>query len=242
VIQHLIDRLPPSVRAALALAVLSIPFVAWSLLIPPDPESLEPRVGVPPIAWQPMTVVQAIVLATTVVLIAALVSGWLAGLARRRQPWWAVTAAIWTAWVLGIIVLPLVAAATGIPLATGIECVRGCEAHLRSDMPLSGLAAYVESLAGVLMIPYVPVILLVVLWFAVRTRWLGLAIATVIGLHASINWFSIFLTGAAALVPYACLVLGVIGWAVWMRRTEPTAAPSVGGPSVTPVGAPGTSP
>lgn len=88
-----------------------------------------------------MPLLTAAVVALAAVLPAAIVSAFVGGRIVRRHRAWGLFVTVSLAWAIGVALLPMAAAALGAHLQTGIVCLMGCEAHLRSDAPLSGAAA-----------------------------------------------------------------------------------------------------
>src|SRR3954453_7515050 len=95
------------VATAVALGVIALPVVVWTLLIVPAAWQLENKGWVtPPIDWRPMSSLQAVALAAPAVLAAAVLGGWAGGRIIATHPRAGVFAAIGVAWAVGIIVVP----------------------------------------------------------------------------------------------------------------------------------------
>jgi hypothetical protein len=235
----------PAVAAAVLLASISIIPVALSLQLTPPAELLaNVHWAKPPIDWRPMRAIEAVALTTIVVLVGALIGGAIGGFVWRSGRIWGGVAALASAWAASIVVMPLSAAALGIPLRTGIICIFGCEALLRDDQPFGGPVAYVEFLIGTAILAW-PLIVLSVIVVVVVT------IAAVLGRHSAdggqvvtvapagaargirsraavllalagfalVHGAGLALTAASGqtgVIPYVCLSFGVLAWAAWM--------------------------
>jgi hypothetical protein len=216
-------RLPEvgPVTAALVLALCSVIPVAWSLLVEPSASVLANEGYVTePIDWRPLSPFEAFALATVVIVPVALVVGWLGGLVWRRHAMVGVLVTITLAWALGIVLLPIAANLLGLPLRTGIFCMFGCEANLRDDQPLSGVIAYAQLVFTVVLIAYALLIPAFVFWLGGKIGWYIVPVLAVIGGHAVVHWLAILSPTAGAQVPYACLAIGVVLWALWMQRSS----------------------
>jgi hypothetical protein len=228
--------------AAVMLALLSIAPVAASFnLAPPADLIANKRFASPPIDWQPIDIVHALVLAMVAVLVAALVGGIAGGFTWRRSPIWAGIVALATAWAAALGVLPVVAAVVGIHLRTGIVCIFGCEALLREDQPFGGLAAYAEFILGTAALTW-PVIGLAAIGIVIMTimsvrRRSGptgpatspsvpitrLRLVVPLGAFAVIHGAGIAALSSSrqtGLIPYVCLSIGVVIWAAWLHRSS----------------------
>src|SRR6478752_8406288 len=138
-----------AVGAAVALALFSVPPVAWSFLYQPPEWALRNSGFVQgPIDWQPMAPLAAVAVALAVVVPSAVVGGLVGGLAWRWRRFAGASMALASAWATGIIILPLASALLGVHFRTGIVCLMGCESLLRNDSPFGGPMAYVEFLAA----------------------------------------------------------------------------------------------
>ena len=211
------------VMLALGFGLLSVPFVAVSLLqLPPDWE--QEIVQAPQVGWP-----QAVVLALVSVVSASVVGGSLGGRLVRSRPIAGTLVASGTAWPIGIGMLSLTAAAFGIGLRIGVLCIDTCTPEITNADPLSGFVAYGLSLIpGV--VGVVPVIVFIILmaaawWLSRRRRFLIGVVLTAVG-YAALHIFGIFLGGAIA---FACLAMGVVIWAIvlcplWKNSVEPRAA------------------
>ena len=242
-----------AVAAALALGILAIVPVAVSFnLEPPAQLIANEQFQSPPIDWTPMGLWQALALATITTGAAALVGGSAGAFAATRGAVRGGVVALVTAWATAIGVLPLAAGALGIHLRTGIVCVFGCEALLRDDQPLGGPAAYAEFLLGTAFLVW-PLIALaaavIVVWTIVRARRgstpteaarsPGQAMAALFAI-VPITAFAVvhgagvvlmFSSRQTGLIPYACLTVGVLLWAIWVDRSRGIRRPLIDGAS-----------
>jgi hypothetical protein len=206
-----------------------IPVALWLLQPPPEREL---RMS----GWQGITIAQAVVLASTAVIPAALVGGFLAGLLVRRHPAIAAFVAMTLSWWIGIAMLPLAAGVLGIRYTAGFFCVDGCTAFLDYQSPQTGFLAFLISVpVSIAALPYalaLPVVLGSVA-FLMRRRMITILFA--VSVHSALSTWSILFDG---LLPYVCLVVGVILWAMWLAepaaRAEESAA--IDGEAVAPVG------
>ena len=174
----------------------------------------------------------ALILSALVILPVAAVVGWVAGRVWRRWRLVAVAVALAGGWAAGVALTPLVAAALGIPLTTGLFCFMGCEAYVRSDVPLSGVRAYLIAALPVVLIGFglvAPLALLILTWRAGVFVWSAL---TVIAAHSLVFWAALLQISTGALVPYTCLAIGVIAWSRWMRRLDEEAVAATRTPSL----------
>jgi hypothetical protein len=186
--------------------------------------------------WQGITIAEAVVLASTAVIPAALVGGFLAGLLVRRHPAIAAFVAMTLSWWIGIAMLPLAAGVLGIPYTAGLVCVDGCTAFLDYESAQTGFIAFLISvLVSIVAIPdalAMPIILGVVA-FLVRRRVTTIVFA--VSVHSALSVWSILFGG---FVPYVCLAIGVLVWAMWLAepaaRAEESAA--IDGEAVAPAG------
>src|SRR6266705_7036062 len=133
-----VGRYLESVALAVVLALVSTVPVAWALQAGLD------RLTIEMVGWHPLGTGQALVLASGSVIPASLLGGAVGGLVWTRRPTIAPVVALSVAWVVGIVALPLVAAAFEIPLRAGIACVDACRPRLSNDDPLGGIPAYGE--------------------------------------------------------------------------------------------------
>ena len=199
---------------AIVLGLLSVPLVAGSLA-PEPPEWQAELIGVGPLDSG-----DAFLLATVSVIAAALVGGGLASRLVRRNPVAASLVAIGTAWPTAIAMLSVTAAVFGIGLATPIVCIDSCNPEITNTDPSSGLRAYVATASlGVMFV--VPIVLSIVC----------ILVAVVLRRQGTVLFGSLFIVvGYGALhfwsvrygaVPFACLAIGVVVWAVTLGRHEP---------------------
>lgn len=173
-----------------------------------------------PIDWRPIPPVGALVLAASVIVPTALVGGWLGGLAWRRHQMLGVLVAISVAWALGIVLLPIAAGVLGLPLRAGISCaaLTFCEATLRDDRPLSGLVAYGQLVFGVVLVAYALLVPAFFYWLGRQAGWFVVPVLSIIAAHAVVHWGVLSTRDLGAFVSYACLAIGMVVWALWMRR------------------------
>ena len=224
------------VLVALGLGLLSVPLVAWSLTVEPSARALANGPLDERIDWMPVVALDALLLAVVVIVPTSLIAGWLGGLAWRRWRLVGVAVAISLGWALGIVLLPIAASLLGIHLRAGITCtaLTFCQATLRDDELLSGATAYVELVAGVLLLmsaPVVPLIPIAALWLGRRAGRFVVPVLAVIGGHAIIHWMAIANQDPSAVVAYACLAVGVLLWALWLRRSMPGQEPEASDPA-----------
>ena len=234
-----------AVAAAILLAVLSIVPIALSFQVSPPAEVLaNERWVTPSIDWRPMSALEALALATLVVLIGAVIGGSIGGLAWRTGRLWGGVAALASAWAASIVVMPLSAAALGIHLRTGIVCVFGCEALLRDDQPFSGPLGYATFLMGTATVagPLLMLAAIVLVGVSVAAvlprRTVGgsqaasgppatgahtirsrIALLLALAGFAVVHGAGLALTatsGQTGLIPYVCLSVGVLAWTAWM--------------------------
>lgn len=204
----------------MAFALLSVAPVAWSLQIPLEPwrlEELEPSNL--PLTYQRMRLDQAVVLATSVVLPAAVFGGFLGGLLRRGFPVGGAFLAVSVSWLTGVSLLPLVANLLEIPLTAGVSCFMTCSVHLRDDQPLGGAAAYASSIGSSLFFVWFWLVPLVFLILAARwnTGDSLVPIFFALLLHAGLHSTAIIAGGT---VPYFCLAIGVFLWSLILRERD----------------------
>ncbi len=214
------------VLVALGLGLLSVPLVAWSLTVEPSARALangplDERIDgcrwrrSMRCCWRWSSSSRP-----------RSSPGGSAGVAWRRWRLVGVAVAISLGWALGIVLLPIAASLLGIHLRAGITCtaLTFCQATLRDDELLSGATAYVELVAGVLLLmsaPVVPLIPIAALWLGRRAGRFVVPVLAVIGGHAIIHWIAIANQDPSAVVAYACLAVGVLLWALWLRRQAP---------------------
>jgi len=194
----------------------------------------------PPIDWRPLDLWPSLGLAAAASLLAAVVGSVIGTYAWRRRPIVAGPAALAGAWAAGVISLPLVAAGLGIHLRTGIVCVMGCEAWLRDDQPLGGVAGYAMFVLGSAFVVW-PVVLGAGIVIAVGTILssrsvrgsstppgslgrprLLLLLAAFAG-FAVIHGAGIGLTASSqqtGFIPYLSLSIGTAIWLVLLHRTR----------------------
>jgi hypothetical protein len=224
--------LPGAIGSAVMLALLSVVPVAWSLMISPTPAVLRNSGFVQgPIDWQPIAPLAALALALTVVVSSAAVVGFLGGLVWRWRRFAGAAAALASAWAVGIVALPMAAAALGVHLRTGIVCVMGCEVMLHDDRPFAGPIAYGEFLAATIfflssLVSLALIILVVVFvlpsWVrgrpAARPRPpLIPSVIVFAGAHGIVVVWTANAT-PGGLVAYLFLSAGVVVWTLWMDR------------------------
>jgi hypothetical protein len=201
-----VGRYLESVALAVVLALVSAVPVAWALQAGLD------RLAIEMVGWHPLGTEQALVLAFGSVIPAGLLGGTVGGLVWTRRPTIAPVAALSVAWVVGIVALPLVAAAFDIPLQAGIVCADACRPLLSNDDPLGGIPAYGEALlASLVTFPYlaIPAALLLL---ARRFRRTALSMVAWLSAHAALHFWTI--GGGGGLI-YAVLMLGVVLWTGW---------------------------
>lgn len=182
--------------------------VAWWLRQPPA------AIG-EPTGWQAVTLPQALLLAAASVIPAALVGGAVAGWLVRRHPAIAAFVAMTVSWWVGILMLPLAAGILGIPYAAGFFCADGCTAFLDYQEPFLGFTAYPISLIWTVALwPYLAVpLVLGIVGLLVRRRVVTILFA--VALHSGLSVGSIALGG---FLPYVCLAIGVLVWAMWLAE------------------------
>jgi hypothetical protein len=203
------------VSTAVALALLSVVPVAWSLLLkPPVPLDNEGYVT-PPVDWRPMGLMPALVLALVTVVLAALVSGALGGWLVRRHRATGLFVTLALAWLTAVAVLPVAATLLGIHLRTAIACVFACESNVRSGEPLSGLWAALVVLVSVFQLYVALIVPAVVLIVGQNRRSLALLVFGVVLAHAILYALALFAFGAH--IPYVTLVVGFAAWAYVVR-------------------------
>ena len=202
------------VLLALAFGLLSVPLVAASL-VQPLPDWEQEIVHAPQVGWP-----QALLLALVSAVTASVVGASLGGQLVRSRPVAAALVAIGTAWPVGIGMLSITAAVFGIGLRVGILCIDTCTPEITSADPLSGFAAYPQSLLGaaVFGVPLVVFIILMVVawWLSRRHRFLAGVVLTIVG-YGALHVFSVSLGGGIA---FACLAFGTV---IWATRLYPTA-------------------
>ncbi len=202
-----VGRYLESVALAVVLALVSVVPVAWALQAGLD------RLTIEMVGWHPLGTEEALVLALGSVLPASLLGGTVGALVWTRRPTIAPVVALGVAWVVGIVALPLVAAALEIPLRAGIVCADACRARLSSDDPLGGIPAYGEALmVSLVAFPFlaIPAALLLL---ARHLRHPALWIAAWLSAHAALHFWTLSLGGGLI---YAVLMLGVVLWTGWM--------------------------
>jgi hypothetical protein len=214
---------------AVALGILSVPFVAVAL-IQPFREGEQDYLHAPPLDW-PGALVLALVSATT----ASVVGGSVGGMLVRSRPVIGALVAIGTAWPIAISMLSVTSAAFGISLRKAVVCIDECSASITDQGPFSGAIAYVGSLLGsaLLIFPPIACLLLLIVGVALARRgrivW---AIVVVVGAYAALHTFSLFYGGGIAM---ACLAIGVTIWAIKLRRTGTDQVEQRGRPVIPPV-------
>jgi hypothetical protein len=160
-----------------------------------------------------------------------------AGLARRLPVRWSTArfvAAVFVAWPVAIMALPVLPALQGQRMDIGRFCIDSCSPLIESNAVTSGLEAYLQSLVGAVL--FTPVLLIVgvaVIVAAVigRThpRVRPVTMILLAALLATVNGFSIL----NAPVPFAVLVGGAAAWALLLRQVErPEAVSTTPGPPV----------
>jgi hypothetical protein len=125
-----VGRYLESVALAVVLALVSAVPVAWALQAGLD------RLTIEMVGSRPLGTEQALVLAFGSVIPASLLGGAVGGLVWTRRPTIAPVVALSVAWVVGIVALPLVAAAFDIPLRSGIACADAFRPRLSNEDPL----------------------------------------------------------------------------------------------------------
>lgn len=205
---------------ALALALLSVGPVAWSLHDPLAAwklDSLEPSMQ--PLQYRAMGVDQAVLLALATVVPAALVGGFMGGRLRRGFPVAGAFLALSMAWLTGVSLLPFLASALEIPLANGVACFMSCSVHLRDSQPLGGPLAYVTSVGTSLFFVWFWLVPLIFLILAVRwnTGDSLVPIFFAVLFHAGLHTTAIIAGGA---IPYICLAVGVFMWSFILRQRD----------------------
>ena len=214
-------REPGPVTIALWFGVLSIIPSALSLVALPTwwlRDNPPYRIDGGPLATVDLG--PALLVSAVVILPTAVIVGWLAGRVWQRWRLVGVLVALVGAWALGVSLTPLVAAALGIPLTTGLFCFMGCEAYLRSDMPLSGVRGYLISAFVVVLIVYALLIPLIAFVAARRAGAFDAQVLAIVAAHSLVFWVALIQVSTGALIPYACLAIGVIAWSRWMRRLD----------------------
>ena len=200
------------VLLALAFGLLSVPLVAASL-VQPLPGWEQRIVHAPQVGWP-----QALLLALVSAVTASVVGGSLGGQLVRSRPVAAALVAIGTAWPIGIGMLSITAAASGIGLRIGVMCIDTCTPEITSADPLSGFAAYPQSLRGaaVFVVPLVvfSILMVVAWWLGRRRRFLAGIVLTVVA-YAVLHVWSVLLGGFIAFV---CIAIGVVIWAAVLSR------------------------
>jgi hypothetical protein len=195
------------VALAVSLALISVVPVAWALQTGLDRSTIE-MVG-----WHPLGTEQALVLAFGSVIPASLLGGAVGGPVWTRRPTIAPFVALSVAWVVGIVALPLVAAAFEIPLRAGIVCADGCRPSLSNLDPLGGLPAYGEAvIVSLVAFPFLA-IAAALLVLARRFRHPALWIVAWLSAHAALHYWTLGLGGGPI---YAMLMLGVVLWTGWL--------------------------
>ena len=161
---------------------------------------------------------QAVVIVVATLLAAALVSGTIGGVVRRRLRVTGAAVALVSAWLLGALLLPMVAAAIGAPLRTSVACFDTCSAMLDAATPTAGLLGV---LLGIVLVIVTVVGGIVALLFTIAGMVLGIrhhataAIACLVVSFGVLNLLSFFVVGGSA-VPYLCLAIGVVAWDRWL--------------------------
>lgn len=214
-----ISRYGEPVVLAVLFALASAVPVAWVLQTGPDQYVIEA------VGWHPLGTGQALALSLGAVLPAGILGGIAGGLMWARRPVLAPVTAVTVAWFVGIVALPVVAAALDIPLRAGIACLDACSAKLRDGDPLGGVAVYAESLLVSVIAFYLFLVPVALFLAAHHLRRAAIWAAAWLSLHAVINAFSI----AWASPIYGMLLVGVLLWSAWLwaRDARPD---TVGGP------------
>ena len=198
---------------ALLLAAVSIVPVAWSLL------DLRPDMWYwSYLPYPARTQSQALLLAASAVVPAALLGGYLGGLVHRQRPMIGALVALALSWPIGITMLPLAATILNLPMQDPVFCFDTCTPQLVSGEPLSGLEAYLYWTFGglyALMPAGIAIVLLVVATVIARKGHPTLATPFAVAAYASLHIFTLLPWQAHA--AFACLGLGVILWAAWLN-------------------------
>jgi hypothetical protein len=209
------------VMSAVVLAMVSAPVVAVALLLPPSAAVLEidPMTNLPRVEWQTMSPLDAGVLALAATCAAGLTGGYYGGRVVARHRLLAPFLAIAVAWPVAIVVLGIVAAVLHIPLRSPVDCAFGCDSWMGQGDALAGFAAYGRSVVFSIVLWEGVVVSLILMVIARRIGQHLFALCGVVATHAVINGWSI-LVAPAATIAYACLAIGVVAWATWLRWRE----------------------
>lgn len=199
------------VLSAVALAVLSILPVAWSLTLVPQmaDESGWRR----PLPWQ------ALLVGGGAALISAVVAGAAGGWIRRR---WAVTGAavaLFTAWPVAIGLLPLLGSGAGATVRYGVNCIDACGPPILSEVqPDTALTGWVQGLAVSMMLGITDigaVLFGAISLILARRRLPRLAVISGVLAYASLHAM-FFVFEPASIVGFVCLAVGVVIWWWWL--------------------------
>jgi hypothetical protein len=66
-------------------------------------------------------------------------------------------------------------------------------------------------------------------WLGRRVGWFIVPVLSIVAAHALVHWVALLSRDSGAQVPYACLAVGVVLWAMWLRRAGPVEAVTGGG-------------
>ena len=199
------------VKVAVALALPSSLLVAASFLLPPVFEV--------DANFQPPSLAGAVIVGLVACLGAAAAGGAIGGVMVRRHPTLGGILALAIAWPVAVSLLSIAAKVAGVTFEAAYSCFDTCGPMVNDDDALSGLGAYLIS-AFVSMVTIVPIVIAGVCVFgAYKLNASGSPFAASIVLaigYASLHFMTL-LGGAAPLVAYVCLLVGVALWTAALR-------------------------
>lgn len=198
---------------ALVLALLAIVPTSLTIFTASGPSlSIDEVERVVPSAGETLLVV-AITLVVT-----ALAAGSLGGLVARRLRVTGATIALVTAWLLGALLLPVVAAALGVEVRTAVACFDTCSAMLDTSQPTAGLLGVLVGMVimVVTVVGGVAALVLALVAIVLARRHHATSAITCLVVALGVLNVLVFVVAEGTFAPYLCLAIGVGAWSWWL--------------------------
>ena len=202
--------------AALCLGLLSTPMAAAAIVS----SSTTPSYGKPVRGFaggyyddvEPVSLGVALMVALVAVIAASIAGGTLGGSVVRKQPVLGLALALFVAWPVAIMTLPLLPALLDWPYQT-FHCAISCSPGITPDVPASGLTTYAGMLSAAMIGPVEVAVVLALIAVALASRGLRFLASTfTIAAFVALNIWSIV---ASPAVP--AMIALIVGSAVWAK-------------------------
>jgi hypothetical protein len=207
------------IKLAVALAIVSIPLVGLSFLLPPLFEA-DP-------GFSPPEILPAFVIAGLATVGAAIAGGGVGGLVVRTRPTIGALLALAIAWPLAVSLVSIAATLLKVPFETAYSCFDTCGPTVHSRDAASGAGMYLISTVISILTIVPPIIAAICLFGAYKLNQGGSPFVATIVLaigYGALDYLA-FLAGAQPILAYLCLAAGVALWTRVLRSPSGTLSP-----------------